>query len=577
MARRTRSSSRQQGDPSRPNPFLVILVVLFFLTTAGLGGWVYSMFNERYKASEQVQKVENINKGLENDLNFAKGVGYAWRAMMGDETFKDNTTEEYRSYKDFLKFLDERYAEVRKKEGGGPEGDGEKKGELTADEQHIKKLRALIKQSQDDLGWDDPASMYKTTYRDLTVKLTKERDDARIATKQYLPDKLASDARLRGFENQYVGDRKKMFKDIADGNDKAMKQAEKYLDDIKAANANNDKLQKEKQTLITTHLIELKKKDVEINKLQAKLQEQGVNVAVAPPPPPPTKAKEDKAGGPTGYSGMPHALLLDISKGKPLWDRPRGRIIRVDEKDNRVFIDRGSEHGLTPQMTFNVFGAGWDNKAEKMLKGTIEVVQVGPKTSQARLTSLYDAEGREISLGDPSPNKIVREAGNPIKEGDLLFNLAWGSHVALAGVLDWNGQDSQTPAGQAEDLDQFRQLLKAQGITVDCYIDLRDGKIYGAIKPGTNYLIRGYGFGGIPEAQQTERMREVNKSILALRKEAVERGLFVISPENFGLVIGYRRPASALSRATLDFRPSLPAGGTIGGAMPGIGGAPEKK
>ena len=53
-----------------------------------------------------------------------------------------------------------------------------------------------------------------------------------------------------------------------------------------------------------------------------------------------------------------------------------------------------------------------------------------------------------------------------------------------------------------------------------------------------------------------------------IRKDAVEKGLFVISPENFAMVIGYRRPASALSTTTLDFRPSLPSGGTLGGVMP---------
>ena len=33
------------------------------------------------------------------------------------------------------------------------------------------------------------------------------------------------------------------------------------------------------------------------------------------------------------------------------------------------------------------------------------------------------------------------------------------------------------------------------------------------------------------------------------------------------MVIGYRRPVSALSSALLDFRPSLPAGGTVGAVM----------
>jgi len=280
-----------------------------------------------------------------------------------------------------------------------------------------------------------------------------------------------------------------------------------------------------------------------------------------------TEEKLAKEGKIPKYAGVPHALMLDVSKGKTLWDVPRGKIIRVDEKERRVFLDKGLKDGLRVGMTFNIFGAGWNDRAEKMLKGTLEVIQADTKVAQARITSVYDADGRELAMGDPSPNKILREAANPIKEGDLLFNLAWGSHVAIAGVIDWNGQGSETEAGQVEDLEQFRNLLKAQGIIVDAYIDMRDGKIYGQITPKTNYLIRGYGFGFIDKKKSPPRLEAINDSIARMRKDAVEMGMFMISPENFAMVIGYRRPASALSTATLDFRPSLPSGGTLGDLM----------
>ena len=45
-----------------------------------------------------------------------------------------------------------------------------------------------------------------------------------------------------------------------------------------------------------------------------------------------------------------------------------------------------------------------------------------------------------------------------------------------------------------------------------------------------------------------------------MQKEALERGLFVISADNLANVIGYRRPRSANDMAASDFRPTLPTG-----------------
>ena len=50
----------------------------------------------------------------------------------------------------------------------------------------------------------------------------------------------------------------------------------------------------------------------------------------------------------------------------------------------------------------------------------------------ARITSLYDADGREIALNDVSRVRVLRETEAPIREGDLLFNLFWGAPVAVA-------------------------------------------------------------------------------------------------------------------------------------------------
>ena len=90
-----------------------------------------------------------------------------------------------------------------------------------------------------------------------------------------------------------------------------------------------------------------------------------------------------------------------------------------------------------------------DGRAEKELKATIEVIRVlDANSSLARITSIYDIEGHEIVLGDPRRAGSNREADNALKEGDLLFNMFWGTRVALAGNISFAGQISDNPAEQ---------------------------------------------------------------------------------------------------------------------------------
>src|SRR5262249_32086068 len=153
--------------------------------------------------------------------------------------------------------------------------------------------------------------------------------------------------------------------------------------------------------------------------------------------------QEDKresvgAGGPPQPSrpGDFFPLLLDVSPGRPLWDAPVGKITRVDLEQRQVVINLGASHGVEPELTFNIFGADSSGRADKQLKGSIEVIKVlDPGTSLCRITSLYDAEGREIVMNAQTRGRLLRETEAPIKDGDLLFNLFWGTRVAVAGYV----------------------------------------------------------------------------------------------------------------------------------------------
>src|SRR5262249_14184775 len=140
----------------------------------------------------------------------------------------------------------------------------------------------------------------------------------------------------------------------------------------------------------------------------------------------------------------------------------------------------------------NVFAAGPDGKAKGILKGTLEVLSVQTNTSQAHVTSLYDPEGKEIPLADATRSQLFRETENPLREGDLIFNLGWQEHVAVAGPVGARPGGDESRAEQMRDLQRYLHTLETKGVVVDAYVNLLDGKVVGAVTPRTGYLVQGF-------------------------------------------------------------------------------------
>jgi hypothetical protein len=345
---------------------------------------------------------------------------------------------------------------------------------------------------------------------------------------------------------------------IEAGNKAALEAATEKSKAMTEQIAKNEKLREELDALDKKLKEDTKKYQAQIAALDERVRQVGAM---------PVEKEKEKAPEGKAAKGQPvvvtqaHALLLDISKGKPLWDRPRGKIVRIDEAERRVYIDKGARDGVKPGLTFNVFGAGWEGRAEGPFKGTIEVVRVEPATAVARITSLYDAQGNEIPLNDPSPSKILRGGSNAWKDGDLLFNLVWGTHVAVAGVVDWSGTGVEAPAAQQDELQQFLHAVESEGVTVDAYVDLRDGQIRGQMTSKTAYLIVGYKAYAGPKGTDSARVKATNDAFDSMRKAANDRGMFQISPDNFLNVVGYRRPRSKTDLELSHFHPGMPAGG----------------
>src|SRR5205807_7593873 len=139
---------------------------------------------------------------------------------------------------------------------------------------------------------------------------------------------------------------------------------------------------------------------------------------------------------------------------------------------------------------------------------------------------------------DPSRSQLYREADNPLREGDLVFNLAWKEHVAIAGPVGASPGGEESPAEQMRDLQRYIHVLGTKGVVVDAYVNLLDGRVVGAVTPDTGYLVPGF----LPASKEEkegkdDRAKAVRAGMETLRKQALEQGTFVISPENLAVVM----------------------------------------
>jgi hypothetical protein len=541
-----KTPSKKKRDSSKPSPVLVIFLVFFIIVSIGLGVWGYygyagqdkleSTAKERAKSADVAKDFELYALFIANEARLAIGspdqlVDAPLYAEKREEFLKENS-----KYK-----ADKNYEPVKK----------------------------LMKALSSDLdGYDEAGKKYKTTYRDLVIKLKTELQSTKavLATTDDELKKVAKD--FEALQTKQENRWKDALAEIRKGNKDSLKASidrTKAMEDEFALNQklnlDIEEVKKQKGEAEENLHRRIKKLENEIDKLTK--SDGGAAPAINP-----------------GSAGAQmHALLLDISQGKPLWDNPLGKITRVDLQNRQVYINLGSANGMKTEVTFNIFGAGRNGRADRELKGTIEVIRVlDGNSSLARITSIYDAEGREVAWGDAGRGRPSREAENALKEGDLLYNTFWGSRVALAGNIHFAGQSSNSPAEQMRIMAGFVHFLSRQGITVDAYLDLNDGQVKGAITNRTRYLIRGdnledpaklaapmkkeavkEGDENKEEAPKAEgfpdRLKMINESAAKMRQEAVDKGLFVISTDNFLNVIGYRQPRSIYGEVA-GFQPS---------------------
>jgi hypothetical protein len=529
----------KKRDASNPNTVLVVFLVLFVLLSIGLGIGMYYGYagQEKLRASAK----EEINKAAANKVgeDFALFMAYDLALAAGIPLDADRLAT-WKSLRDQV--LDD---------------NGKFKEE---------KGRPVLKQIRDNnsalLGGFDNDQAYKTTYK---AKLAKAEAEAKDAKAAMTTARTEADEAKKGLGELQLKSEKYWTDVIAlikKGNKAALDKAKEMSKTMEKEIEINAEQQKELQGIHDKYKGDIEKLQGTIRVLQKKEQDLKERI------------KDSTSMFVTRNTGEPHALVLDISKGKTMWDQPKGKIVRVDFGARQVIISLGGSDGVQPEMTFNVFGGNMKVGAEGLLKGTVEVIRVlDAHSSLARITSLYDASGMEIALNDPAVGRVSREAGNLMKKDDLLFNLTFGSHAFITGLVHWSGPAAATPAGQMRNLREFISILEREGVKVDGYIDLTDGKVIGGITPKTRFIIRGDSFVIDKKAAKEEekaddatvsREKAVNDAMLAVRNDAIEKGLFIISADNLVHVIGYRRPRSASDSEISSFRPSLPSGAAAG-------------
>jgi hypothetical protein len=479
----------KKRDTTNPNTALVLFLVFFVLLSIGLGVWGY------YGYAGQ-EKLRTETKGEKDKAGAAKLAEDFFRFTADEARLAAGNPVEANEMTFWKNMRDQIL------------GDGGKfKAVIEAESQTaLKKMRddnaAALK------GFDDGQG-YKTTYKNEITRLNGELTKAQnavAAAQSELADAKTNLDKLQRDQKDFMA---KTTATIKKDHKAVLDAAKEKWESMKKEIETNKELQEKLASIGNVHdqameveTGKIRKLTTELNKLKEQIKETSSSLV--------PRLQTD-----------PHALLLDISQGKTIWDAPLGKIAKVDLDSRQVVISIGSASGVREETTFNVFANSWKGHAEGQLKGTVEVIRVlDANTSLARITSLYDASGAEIPLNDRVRGRIEREAGNVLKAGDLLFNLTFGSHVFIAGVVHWNGPAALGAAGQMRALRDFMALLERQGVKIDGYVDLTDGKLVGSITPKTRYIVRGDSF--IVSRKEAKEPKEEAKEEKEPAKEAKE-------------------------------------------------------
>ncbi len=253
----------------------------------------------------------------------------------------------------------------------------------------------------------------------------------------------------------------------------------------------------------------LNQKDIELKKLQNQLMVTTKQV----------QALQSRLGG------------LRVNPNESVVRQPDGRIIRVGG-DKIVYIDRGAGDQIAPGMTFEVYdktsgvpamGEGMSDQNLPAGKASIEVLRVGPASSEARV--------------------VNEKPGTLISEGDIIANLVYDPRTKYNFVVFGKFDLDHNGVATAQDAEVLKRLITQWGarVTNDVNVD-------------TDFVVLG-AEPAIPTfSADEERDPLVQQKIAAARKEvddyqtvrrtASELNIPIMNQNRFLYFIGYYDLAS---------------------------------
>lgn len=533
----------KKKDGGKPSTFLIIALVFFILTNIGAGVAAYYGYEGQNKLLGEAKDAKKAVSALKNLDDYRMGVIQLLLSSVGKDVDNDNLERAKKALEETLK-------------------DG---GQFANEKDRKLFIDWLEEVKNKELAFD--GTKFTENYRTKLSKALKDLKDAETQLDVTKVALKAEQAKYNSYENKNDAFAKDRNAQIAKNQAATLAIVTKNTE----AFVSLEKLNKEFQDANIDLQNKLKEAQNQVKIEEARAEK--IREAFA-------KKNPDQDLVPIKKSHDQHALFLDVSRGIPLWDQPVGKVTRVDLERREIFINLGSAAGVRPELTFNIFADNGKGHADKFLKGTCEIIRViDAQSSLGRITSLYDAAGVEIALGEGARGRITREVEAAVREGDLLFNMFWNTRVAIAGGINFTGFPVDAPSEQMRQIEMFSQLLFRMGIHTDAILDLNDGQMKGAISNKTRFLILGdpaHAKDPTDDAQK-ERAKLINDGIAAMKKDAIEKGVFLISAENFTIAAGYRKPRNANNTEVGKFGSTVPFAGAATGAgliIQRDGGAP---
>lgn len=148
------------------------------------------------------------------------------------------------------------------------------------------------------------------------------------------------------------------------------------------------------------------------------------------------------------------------------FERADAQVIYADQANKTVRLNVGTDDGIRPLTTFNVFPSDAIDVGGAKSKGSVQVVAaIGPHECEARI--------------------LEDEMSSPIMAGDLVYTPLWRPGEAVRYALDFN---LDINGDGRSDLDEIIGLIQSSGGEVAAYLDA-DGKEVGSIDAGVYRLV----------------------------------------------------------------------------------------